>query len=78
MRYFVPSFADLTCVFFYDILVYSANEKEHEIHLAMVLQTLEENQLLANLMKCEIGIPEVAYLGHKVSGDGVVADFEKI
>ena len=75
---FRPFLRKFVLVFFDDILIYSTTEKEHETHLAMVLQTLEEHQLYVNLKKCEIGLPEVAYLGHKVSSKGVAADKEKI
>jgi hypothetical protein len=40
-------------VFIDDILIYSQNEKEHEDHLKMVLQRLQEHQLYAKLSKCE-------------------------
>jgi hypothetical protein len=40
-------------VFIDDILIYSQNEEEHEEHLKMVLQRLQEHQLYAKLRKCE-------------------------
>lgn len=34
-------------VFFDDILIYSRGEKEHQTHLATVLETLKQHQLFA-------------------------------
>lgn len=31
-----------------------------------------------NYKKCEIGLPEVAYLGHKISEKAVADDFDKV
>lgn len=75
---FRPFLRRFVLVFFDDILVYSRTAEEHETHLAMVLQTLADDQLFVNYKKCEIGLPEVAYLGHKISAKGVSADQEKI
>jgi hypothetical protein len=36
-----------------DILVYSRNEEEHEGHLRLVLQKLQDHKLYAKLSKCE-------------------------
>jgi cell fate regulator YaaT (PSP1 superfamily) len=41
-------------VFIDDILVYSRNEEEHEKHLHLVLQKLQEHRLYAKLSKDEI------------------------
>jgi hypothetical protein len=41
-------------VFIDDILIYSQNEEEHEEHLKMVLQWLQEHQLYAKLSKCDV------------------------
>jgi hypothetical protein len=40
-------------VFIDDILVYSRSEEEHEEHLRLALQKLQENRLYAKLSKCE-------------------------
>jgi hypothetical protein len=36
-----------------DILVYSRSEEEHEEHLCLALQKLQEYRLYAKLSKCE-------------------------
>ena len=51
-RVFRPYLDQFVIVFIDDILVYSKNEQEHEQHLRIVLQTLREKQLYANLSKC--------------------------
>ncbi|KFK29256.1 hypothetical protein AALP_AA7G109500 [Arabis alpina] len=56
-------------VFFYDILVYSKSEEEHQEHLKAVLQVLADNQLYANLKKYQFGTEKVDYLGHVISAD---------
>jgi hypothetical protein len=42
-------------VFINDILVYSKDEEEHEEHLRLVLQKLQDHRLYAKLSKCEFG-----------------------
>ena len=65
-------------VFFDDILVYSKTMAEHGEHLRIVLQTLHNHQLKAKMSKCTFAQPQVEYLGHIISGDGVATDPEKI
>jgi hypothetical protein len=40
-------------VFIDDILIYSRSEEEHEEHLYLVLQKLQDHRLYAKLSKCE-------------------------
>jgi hypothetical protein len=40
-------------VFIDDILVYSKSEEEHEEHLHLALQRLQEHRLYAKLSKCQ-------------------------
>jgi hypothetical protein len=49
-------------VFIDDILIFSNNEEDHDEHLRVVLQKLRENQLYANLSKCEFWLKEVSFL----------------
>lgn len=65
-------------VFFDDILIYSANIKEHEKHLKAVVYVLRNHQLFIRRKKCEIALSKVEYLGHVVTSEGVAADSKKI
>jgi hypothetical protein len=48
-------------VFIDDMLVYSRSEEEHEAHLRLVLQKLQDHRLYAKLCKCEFGLRQVAF-----------------
>jgi hypothetical protein len=65
-------------VFINDILIFSKNEEEHDKHLHLVLQKLRENQLYANLNKCEVWLKEVSFLGHIISDGGISIDPSKV
>ena len=65
-------------VFFDDILVYSRGVEEHVQHLEVVLETLHENELYANLAKCSFAKGKIGYLGHFIYEKGVEVDSEKI
>jgi hypothetical protein len=59
-------------VFIDDILIYSNSDSDHEEHLRLVLQKLQDNQLYTKYRKFEIWIGEVPFLGHIISnGDPV-------
>ena len=77
-RVFHPYLDKFVIVFIDDILVYSPSKEKHEEHLGIVLQTLREHHLYAKFSKCEFWIPEVKFLGHIVSSDGVSVDLSKI
>jgi hypothetical protein len=65
-------------VFIDDILVYSRNEEEHEGHLCLVLQKLQDHKLYAKLSKCEFWLEQVAFVGHVVSKGGISMDPSKV
>ncbi|KAL0535758.1 hypothetical protein IC582_030100 [Cucumis melo] len=75
---FKPFLRRCVLVFFYDILIYSADITEHEKHLGMVFFVLRDNRLFANKKKCVIAHSKIQYLGHQISSKGVEADEEKI
>ena len=61
-----------------DILVYSKTEEEHAQHVAAVLQKLRDNQLYANLEKCQFGVPQTEFVGHIISESGIAPDPKKV
>ncbi|KAL5746198.1 hypothetical protein ACOSP7_027344 [Xanthoceras sorbifolium] len=77
-RIFRPYLDQFVVVFLDDILVYSQTAEDHDRHLRVVLQILREKQLYGKLSKCEFWLPEIAFLGHIVSAEGIKADPKKI
>jgi len=61
-------------VIFDDILVFGSTLDLHLQHLRIVLELLQQHQLYAKRGKCAFGCPEVEYLGHIISGQGVSAN----
>ncbi|XP_038977774.1 uncharacterized protein LOC120108263 [Phoenix dactylifera] len=57
---------------------FTRSREEHEVHLRMVLQTLQKKRLYAKLNKCEFWLSIVAFLGHVISEDRVSVDRKKI
>jgi hypothetical protein len=49
---FMPELDQFVVVFIDNILVYSMSMEEHEEHLQIVLQWLQEHQLYAKFSKC--------------------------
>ena len=47
-------------------------------HIEEVLSILESESLFAKASKCEFGLEEILYLGHKISAKGVSVDEEKV
>jgi hypothetical protein len=64
-------------VFLDDICLYSRSVAEHLSHLRTVLSKLREYSLHIKLTKCAFALPEIDFLGHVVSADGVKVDPKK-
>jgi transposase InsO family protein len=69
---------DYVIVYLDDILVFSKSEEEHLLHLDEVCKRLQEESLYAKRSKCSFGHPEVDFLGHTVSAEGLSTDRDKI
>ena len=65
-------------MFIDDILVYSKDREDHDMHLLVVLETLRKEQLYAKISKCEFWLKEVSFLKHIVSEEGIRVDPRKI
>jgi Reverse transcriptase (RNA-dependent DNA polymerase)./Integrase core domain. len=61
-----------------DILIYSRTPEEHLEHIRFVLETLKQNVIYLNPKKCDFNKPEIRFLGHLVSRNGVRPDPAKV
>lgn len=65
-------------VFLDDILIFSENQIEHQLHVQEVLRRLIKHCLYAKLEKCEFNLTETEYLGYTVSGGHVSMSKDKV
>ena len=65
-------------VYIDDIIILSKDEDSHAAHLDAVLTTLSEHNLFCQLPKCHWAKRQLKYLGHLVSGQGVLPDPAKV
>ena len=61
-----------------DILVYSRTFEDHLCHLRQVFDRLRHANLRLKPSKCNFACPQVKYLGHVVSPEGIAPDDDKI
>lgn len=72
-------YLDVFCTSYLDdILIYSDNAVEHELHVKKVLERLRKAGLQADIKKSEFSITKTKYLGFIVSTEGIMADPEKV
>ena len=67
-----------TSVYLDDILVTGETENEHLSNLDAVLSRLEEARMRVKKNKCEFMLPQVEYLGHKISHQGLQPTESKV
>jgi hypothetical protein len=77
-RLFTKDLNKHVCIYLDDILVFSETEAEHYQHLSQVLTCLRHYGLKAKLSKCDFLKPELKFLGHLVSADGMKPDPAKV
>lgn len=68
---------DFVTAFVDDLLIYSKNAAEHEIHVKKVLERLRTAGLQASIRKCEFHVTQTKYLGFILTTDGIEVDPEK-
>lgn len=54
-----------------DLLMFSINQQEHLKHLKLLFQRLDEYGLIINKNKCEFGVTEINFLGHRLDQHGL-------
>lgn len=65
-------------VYLDDLIIFGKTLEEHEERLLRVLDRLAEAGLKLSLDKCQFCQPQVSYLGHIISADGVATDPSKV
>ena len=73
-----PYLDKFVVVFVDNILVYSKTKEENEEHLYAILQLLREHKIYTKLRKYDLFQPQIHYLGHTISKEGVEVDPEKV
>lgn len=72
-------YLDVFCTAYVDdILIYSNDPLEHQMHVRKVLERLRSAGLQVDIKKCEFGVEETRYLGLIVGVDGIRPDPQKI
>ncbi|MEW8545684.1 MAG: RNase H-like domain-containing protein, partial [Candidatus Thiodiazotropha sp.] len=61
-----------------DIIIYAANQQEHDKILKMLLARLREKNLTVNKNKCEFNKSELKFMGHTLSSKGLKIDESKV
>ena len=64
-------------VYLDDILIASPDPETHKDHLRQLFQLLSSHGVFINKKKCRFGLPEVQYLGHRVSEMGILPEPER-
>ena len=65
-------------VYMDDILIFSRSRSEHLKHIEEVLKVLKAENFSAKLKKCQFFRPEVSFLGHIISAEGIKPDPDKV
>ena len=68
---FRPYVDRFVMVFIDDILMYSKDLEDHDMHFRVVLETLRKEQLYAKLSKFEFWLREMSFLRHIVSEEEI-------
>jgi hypothetical protein len=61
-------------VYLDDLLLFSEIIEDHVRRMRLVFESVREVNFKLSVTKCTFAVPEVAYLGHVVSKDGVALD----
>ena len=68
-----------TCLIYLDdIVIFSPTFEDHLQHISQVFDRLREANLKLKPKKCHFACPQVNYLGHIVSANGIAADPKKL
>ena len=69
---------DFIFVYVDDILIFSKSEEEHEQHLRILFQRLQEYGLRVKASKCLFGVPKLEFLSYEISQEGIRPSSKKV
>lgn len=75
---FRPFLEHFVIIYLDDILIFSENLVDHEVHVRKVLEVLRYHKLCAKLEKCEFSSSQTEFLGYIVSSSGISMDPSKV
>lgn len=61
---------DFTYAYLDDFLIFSKDRKTHEQHLHQLFARLRQYGMVINTSKCVFGVPEITFLGYRISAEG--------
>jgi RNase H-like domain found in reverse transcriptase/Reverse transcriptase (RNA-dependent DNA polymerase) len=73
-----PFIDQFVVVYLHNILIFSKSHDEHDRHVKQVLKVLDKAGMILKIEKCKFFQPEVKFLGHMVSKDGIRPDPAKV
>ena len=76
-KVFKPYLDMFVIVFMDDMVMCLRNEKDHVIHLNIVIQTLKDRELYAMISNSNFWLECVEFLGHIVSRTNITVDTKK-
>ena len=74
---FMDFLDDFLTAFIDDLLIYSENELDHQVHVKKVLERLRTAGLQASIKKCKFHVTCTKYLGFIITNKGIKVDPEK-
>jgi hypothetical protein len=75
---FIDCLDQYLTAFIDNLLIYSNNELDHQLHVRAVLQRLWEHGLQASIKKCKFHVTKTRYLSFIISMDSIQVDPEKV
>ena len=61
-----------------DVLIASSTTEEHKQHLKLVFDRLRQFGVIVNPTKCELGVSELSFLGHRLNYQGIYPLQDKV
>src|SRR5260370_14193919 len=79
IQWVLQEYLGIICIIYLDnILIFSKTQEEHNSHVLLVLQVLDQNGLLASVDKCDFDKDSLEYLGFILGKDGIAMHPSKL